>query len=388
MSAIKVRYTNTFDIVSLHNKILDILCDGSSEHIAIIKKLELIESRLNKSESMVELKQLNIDKMYLSKEAARTNPSELIKKYTFETRDYLDEFVRLPKTSALIDVMSFDHMRMSPIDIRREKIVDIYISIAAKYVKLDIDKKVQVHLNDICIECQANLVGTKTSSSGSKICSCGVENPSAKALITPPKEYIVWGNFLKIFKRSIGDIDIKPIDLIMKDLDSLAASEKEPPGNYYRQLPPDKYGFKKDTSVSSLCNKLSILGYSDYYKGYAYIGHMYYGWSLRTHLKLRILELERNFKAKQDVWDNMSIDEKEGNSSISNPYRLCRELQHLGEHCRLRDFNVSTKRKTLEKYDRVYKRMCIGAGFRFPHYIEEESYSSEDCSTVSSSDSE
>jgi hypothetical protein len=322
--------------------------------------------------------------MYSTEKLETCKKEKLLVKYLKETKDYLIEYGKIPTTIALVDVMSFDHMKISPIDLKREKIVDAYISIARKYVKMDVEKIVKVNMDDICFSCHLDLVSVKTSSSGLKICPCGAENEVAKPIIVPPKEYIVWINFHKTFTRDMGEKKVEVIDLIMSDLDAQAKMDGKPIGDYYRNLPLNKYGFKKGTSVAILCSNLSKLGYTEHYKNYAYIGHKQYGWTLRTHLKSRVSEMERNFKAKQDVWDTMTPDEKEGNSSISNNYRLCREYQHLGEKCRLRDFNVSGKRETIEKYDRVYKKMCIGAGFKFPHY--EEVFSSEESSEESDDD--
>ena len=382
MNPIKVKYSNNYDIISLHSKVLETLSKESQEYVSLTKELEALEKKLLSFGSMAELKQLNINKMYLVSKLKECNKETLLSKYLSESESYLIEYGKIPTTVAVVDVMSFDHMKISPADQKREKIVDAYISIAGKYFKLDVTKVVRTSMDNICSNCHLDLVGIKTSSSGIKICSCGAENEVAKPVIIAPKEYLVWGNFLKTFKRNIGDIKVKIIDLITSDLDAQAEMDGKPTGEYYRSLPLDKYGFKKGTSVSLLCSKLSQLGYAEYYKSYAYIGHKQYGWALRTYLKSRIDELESNFKAKQDVWDSMSPDAKEGNSSISNPYRLCREYQHLGVKCRLRDFNVSDKRETIEKYDRVYKKMCIGAGFKFPHY--ENISSSEEDSSIDS----
>ena len=369
-NGIKIKYCNNYDIVSIHKKVLKTFECQSLEYLSAKCELKQIEDGIFNSTSVTETRQLKISKLYVMEKLERCNSDTLLKKYTVEASSYIAEYLKMPKTVTTVDAMNFDHMKSTVIDIKREKIVDAYLAIASKYIKLTITKIQRSCIQDICSSCCSDLIEIRPTPSGVKICYCGQENEMPKSSIIHPKDYVVWGNFVKTFKRNIGDVDIKIIDLILSDLDAYAEMNDKPTGEYYRSLPLDNYGFKKGTSVAILCSQLGELGYTGYYDNYAYIGHRQYGWALRTHLRLRIDELKHNFNSKQAIWDKMSPGEKEGDSSICNNYRLCREYQHLGERCRLRDFNVSCKRKTIEKYDRVYKKMCERAGFKFPHYVE------------------
>lgn len=376
MEVIKVKYSVDYDIIKLNSRIISILSEPSDENLSAKKELTKISKKLSTAGSVSKIKSLMSNKEYIEENISKTDPVFLLGKYKRETSEYLAEYSKLPKKTTVVDAMGFDRSKPSSVDIRREKLVDSYISIAKKYVKLDVVKSVNTFVVDICSSCKKDLSEVKSSLAGVKICPCGFETEPFRSTIVPPKDYFVWGNFLKTFNRNVGEVEIKIIDLILSDLDTQATMLKEPIGEYYRNLPLNEYGYKDGTSVDSLCVKLGELGYSKYFDNYAFIGHKQYGWRLKTHLKSRVDEIKHNFEAKQAVWDNMSYDEKEGDSSISNQYRLCRELQHIGERCRLRDFNVSRKKETIERYNRVYRKMCIGAGFAFPHY-KDDSYSSD-----------
>jgi hypothetical protein len=336
-----------------------------------IKELEHKEASINKSiancDVIVELRNLHISKTNITNHLNDLRDRVPLKKYIDQTSKLLEIYKETPIEDKIIDVINNTQQELTPLEILKEKTVDAYFEIASSFVPMTINKeninKID-HTNNVCLTCGESLHGCNISFSGLLICGeCGSNNKSSKPVSSAAKEYDVCGNLLKAHKRYTGTAPIKfDIKVMMEDLDDYFTSQGKKPGSYYRALPLNEDGRKDDTSQDILCLALKEIGYGIYYKDYMYIGHHYYGWKLHN---LRHLEdvMIRNFRAKQEVWNSMSIEERGGQSSLSTQYRLCREYQHAGHKCKLKDFKVSKKKKTIARYDKAYANMCKKAGF-------------------------
>lgn len=357
MDPIIVHFSANYNILALHDEIAKRLSNTGGDG-ALVKELEAVEDALACVSTVSEMQRLKVRKASIEKQLNKISSNQRLLTYTREVKDYLVMYSSLPAA------------RTSSDGAKRIGVVGSYLDIASKYVTLEVLNKSAAQVDMTCAGCGTDLSAVTPSSRGARMCACGVELLGAKPVITAPREYEVWVNFLKTFKRHLGDITVSNISSVVNDLDKHAVANDEPTGDYYRNLPLDKYGMKEGTSPSDLDYKLTRSGHTSCLDGYMYIGHVYYGWTLHTYLGCRVPEMEQNFKAKQDEWDKMTVNEREGSSSISNQYRLCRELQHIGFKCRLRDFNVSCNKNTTQRYDRVYGLMCKRAGFTFPHFDE------------------
>lgn len=371
MNPLIVHFRPDLDIKALHKKVLERIRAGSPDAALKCKELETIDKAIRASMSMSEIKHLKIRRMYTQRQVDKLDCGSALKCYTLEAMEYVKTAPAAPS-----DVDAIPSVYSRDIE-KRSRFVSGYLQVVSKYVAIEIVGMPADNNESKCVGCGDDLSHVKSSTRGSKVCRCGVETQGSKAMIAAPKEYYVWGNFLKSFQREVGDIIVPNVRDIMTILDNDALSRDEKPGIYYRSLPLDEYGFKEGTSAIDLEARLTRTNQTVHLDSYAYIGHMYYGWMLRKHLKPRLKELENNFKVKQEVWNSMSVSEREASSSICNKYRMCREFQHIGERCRLRDFGISGNKTTIEKYDRVYKVMCEKAGFSFPHCVEENEADAE-----------
>ena len=274
----------------------------------------------------------------------------------------------MPLLDQVIDTGNASHSVASPSELARERTVALYMALleSLRLPTITITKE-KIEIKDkvgLCALCNASLYGCVPLLSGYLICPmCGSSN-KPKSSATSSKGYDALSNLLKTFKRYICVIEPKcDIEDVKAKLDEYFLAKGEKGGAHYRTIPLDERGRKAGTSIDGLCLALKMLGHDDLYRHYMYVGHHYYGWKIPNlkHLEEVII---RNFRAKQEVWDNdMTETEKGGQSNICAEYRLCRECQHAGYDCDLTDFKVSRKPRTLEKYDNGYAVMCRRSGF-------------------------
>lgn len=251
---------------------------------------------------------------------------------------------------------------------RVEWLANEYLSLASQHISLKASKE-RRSASRQCSYCGADIGLAPTDGAGIKACrnpQCGFDNNIVKTLSASPKEYDVWGNFMKAYKRFTGVTKLNNIATIMQDLDRYFIAEGKPAGEYYRRLPVNEIGRKNGTSHEVILKAFEHLGYETYYKNYMYVCHRYYGWELPS-LDHLLGAMEDNFKRKQEVWKRISGRDRQGKSSPPTEIRLCMELNHVGYKCDISWFNVTDRPETLEKHFTTYMIMYQDAGFELPH---------------------
>jgi len=376
-----IEYSTSYDILSVDAMVKAKLDAETNDLPMLREEIEIIDIEISRARIISTRRTLEQQRLNIMDRVNNITQSISKKKYILDTKSILESFLLLDasesnRSDTPIDAMNVSNNMQSENERSIEKLVDSYLAVAVKYIDIIIDKTVVSHTNNICMFCGQSLVGGKTLSTGTILCpneSCGGENKYMSSIQLPPKEYDTWKNLYKAHCRHMGKAQIKfNIDIMMKDLDdyfTLVCDPPKPPGEYYRSLPLDTDGKKAGTSHYILCDALKVIGYQQFYKDYMYVCNVYYGWKLPELSKLEPV-MESNFRLKQDEWDNMTVEERGGKSALATGYRLCREYQHAGFNCTLDDFRVSSRRATLDRYDKAYKMMCVRAGFKFPHILQ------------------
>jgi len=369
---LEVAYSTDYNIVELDRRITKLLTHTKQEVDDVNEELRLLQSEIDIATSVVSLKHLQARQKKLETRYDDLVTNKRQESYKNRTSEYLSIYADMHNDAKRIDATRLDSYKLTDEEKKKERVVDQYLSIAASFVEMKITKQT-LNIIDECSQCGASLYGVLVSESGHRICpnpTCEVDNHLTKIQGLPPKEYDPYKNFLKAHKRYIGGnkgvFSTELLETLMSDLDSYFTQKGEKDGAYYRALPLNERGRKDGTSHEAICKAFKQLGYEYFYKYYMYICHVYYGWNLPDLAGLEE-QIERNFRAKQEIWDSMSSDERGGQSSLSTQYRLCREYQHVGYECDLSEFKVSRKIKTVSRYDRAYSIMCTRSGFKFPH---------------------
>ena len=342
----------TSNIFSVHDEVIANFKHRASSLPDLEQRLLDLGEEIDRSLSVPNIKRLEIEHKTVSLKMHAIVSGEEEKQYRQTATMLLGKHSRLSRAG---DVAGADRASTE------------YLAIASKYVTIRV-KKERKRPSITCVYCGADISLVAANSVGVRICTsqgCGFDNAPPKSSLSS-KEYDVWGNFLKAYKRFTGAIKVRNIGIVMQDLDKYFVLQGRPAGAYYRSLPVNDVGQKDGTSRDDIFKAFSDLKYRTYYKNYMYVCHEYYGWLLPS-LDHLLPVIKNNFDLKQEVWRAMVERENRGQSSLPTEFRLCMELNHAGYECDVSQFKVSDKMETLERYYSTYQAMCTGAGFKFPH---------------------
>ncbi len=363
-----VESISSCDILHIDKRIKDKFIQQKTEIPMLNQEIAQLNDEITHVRLISRLRDLESRKSYIIRKMSDINLDIEVKKYINATQYIIEAYLAIGNVPSIIDAMSSSSLIMNTEERRLEKLVDSYLKIASEYIYVIIEVGPSKYIADDCSLCGQSLIGTKMMTTGARIClndSCRGENRFQGSTQMPPKEYDTWKNLLKAHYRYTGKAAVKfNVDVIMGDLDIYFTSIGGHDGQYYRSMPVNKFGRKDGTSHEDICNAFKKLGYAQFYKDYMYVCRKYYGWILPDLAHLESI-MEVNFRRKQEEWDKMTIEERGGKSALATGYRLCREYQHAGFHCTLDEFKVSSKKITLNRYDRAYNIMCTRAGFKF-----------------------
>jgi len=340
-------------VQQIHQQVLLSFAAQRSTLPELVKRVAVLDERIEKSMSVSDIKSMEIERSHAQREIKDISEGNSERYYQERANKLLGRHSMLA---------SDDHSG------RAERLSNDYLCLASQYVSIRTSKEKR-SMSRQCSYCGADIGLTPTDGAGVKACrnpACGFENNVVKTLSASPKEYDVWGNFMKAYRRFTGATKLNNIAMVMQDLDRYFAAEKKPSGEYYRRLPLNEIGRKDGTSHETILKAFEFLGYETYYKNYMYVCHRYYGWELPS-LDHLLGAMEENFKRKQEVWKRIAGRDRQGKSSIPTEIRLCMELNHVGYRCDISWFNVTDRPETLEKHFTTYLIMYQGAGFELPH---------------------
>lgn len=367
--SLAITYSGDYDILSLDPVVRQLISDHIAKSIKELEvKLQQIQERIDSCCVVIEIRELNMAKVDITAKLTMLQSNALLNRYVSASVPLLMSYRDMPLTDRVIDIGNISHSVATASELARERTVSLYMGLLEGLrlptITVTKEKMESKDKTGACTVCNVSLFGCTPLLSGHILCSaCGSSNKPKSSTISS-KGYDALSNLLKTFKRYICVIEPKcDIEDVKAKLDDYFLEKGEKDGAYYRALPLDERGRKEGTSIDGLCFALKMKGYDDLYRHYMYVGHHYYGWKIHDlkHLEEAIV---RNFRLKQQVWDNkMTEAEKGGQSNICAEYRVCRECQHAGHECDLMDFKVSRKPRTLEKYDNAYAIMCRRSGF-------------------------
>lgn len=368
-----ISYSSDYNIVDLDKRIQKTLeVNTKKKEDNVNKKLQSIEEEYLVVCDIFRLRDLASLKESALKEREKILKNKILSDYNKQTSDIISAYSSLSSGSYI----SRSNAR------RKEDLVNKYLEISSKFIDMSIERiREEEEEVDECPLCKTSLSEVQISISGLKTCpnpTCCLEEKIYRPVTVPPKEYDTWNNLLKEHKRFMGAAPTNiNIEKVMADLDGYFVKKGRPPGKHYRSLPCNEEGEKEGTCHQDIYLALKELKYVQYYKYHRYLCMMYYGWVL-PDLSYLVETMEKNYRAKQEVWKQLNIKERGGKSTISTPFRLCMEYQHAGCKISLSKFKITGKKKTINRYIKSYSRLCNLAGYTFPHYVCDKALTDED----------
>lgn len=345
--------TAPLTVEQIHQQVLDSFTARKMLLPQLHERALVLEERIQESMSVSDIKSIDIELSHVLAEIKDATEAHSEQCYVKDAERLLSRYHML---------ITAGHKE------RAERLHNDYMCLASQHIVIK-TRREKRGTSQNCAYCGTDISMSPADTAGVKSCrnpQCGFDNDTTKTLSISPKEYDVWGNFLKAYRRFTGATKLDNVAIVMQDLDRYFAAEGKPLGEYYRGQPLDEVGRKKGTSHSAVLKAFEQLGYEAYYKNYMYVCHRYYGWDLpcTDHL---LPAMESNFKSKQEVWKRIAGKGRQGKSSLPTELRLCMELNHAGYKCDLSWFNVTDRPETLEKHLTTYLIMYQGAGFDLPH---------------------
>lgn len=177
-------------------------------------------------------------------------------------------------------------------------------------------------------------------------------------------------NFISALEDYLG---IKNVDMnktLITNLDKYFKSKMMLTGKQIKKLPLNPDGTRGTTKVEIMRKALTDLHEKSQMKNVHSIARNYWGWSKPKQSHLRNIIIEDYIKT-QNVYNSIPISERKRKSSLGTEYRLWRHLQLRNYPCDKSDFKISKSDDSLILHDKLWKRMCEGAGDPDIYYIDD-----------------
>lgn len=310
----------------------------------------------------------------LSEEIRDIESGEKLRKYNERVYDIIREY---KKYNNVVKVISFDITgnddNCTELDEKAKckvELIDKYLDIASEYLTLNITKINKVK-NDVCNDCGTSLAKIEVCNEGTLRCpECYTEHDvlilhklskdSARINTnTNGTEDDSIDNFLHALTRYQGLQLDKPEDSLYDLLDNYFIKNGRSSGDKIKSLPLNNRGRRGDTNHKMLWNALSNINRSEYYEHVNLIGHVYWGWELPDVSYLRDSIIEK-YNKTQNVFYQISPEERGRNSSLGTQYRLWRHLQLEGHECYMDEFKIAENSESLRIHNKLWKLMCEG----------------------------
>lgn len=351
-------YTDDYDIIYVHEIIIDTLSQEKKNLPEMYKELELLkkaESKIqtfnDKNETLAAIDILNQKIQMIINDQKITSYKEVATPLVQKYMDY----------------------KLNGEYQEKIKIIDKYIKHAKKYI--DIQVKRQIKSKKSCLKCNHDLEYDDVSTDGILRCSeCRNEHQVITTLKhvdhskTNTSLENDMENFIKALNRYQG-LQSNPPKALYAKLDTYFSERGLPSAEYIRSLPYNDRGKKGNVNKEMLYAALSSIGYSSYYEDVNLIGHIYWDWKLPdlTLLKDTII---RHYLITQKSFYKIPLEIRDRISSLGTSYRLWKHLELVGVPVYQDDFKIAENPKSINNHKRLWKLMCENADDDEIYYID------------------
>lgn len=251
----------------------------------------------------------------------------------------------------------------------RLDIIDRYLRIAKKYIKIEIEKIMDNKF--YCQECLADLDELKENKEGLYICPyCNTLNQTLLLNSYSRDLFLSSGsanedvmNFIKVLDKFEGKNYPHPPDKVYDDLDNYFKSVKFMDRETILNLPLNDQGRKDGTSKKILLVALEKTGNNAYYEEVNYVAYRYWGWKLPDIRKYR-QQLINDYQETQKVWKRIRhlFDRR---ASLGTQFRLYVQLKAIGYDVKQEDFKIQDSTDSLRIHNEAWRMMCEETNIKY-----------------------
>ncbi len=347
-SRIPSKIDESYDILSIHQIILDLLEKNYGD-------IDKLESRLKKLEWIRDNTEDDIEKIDAKKEIFRikkkienTRNKKEIEAYKVKTKDLIESYKSIKSS-----VKSFVYVDENPCEADQEKknIYNRYLIIARNYIQIDACKQKSKKL--VCQECRGSDFDTIDDNfyacRNCKICIQLMDDSHSykdidRLNLSSRYTYTKKGHFKEAIDKFQGlqntNIDQKVYDTIRKE--------------------------QKKYNISNLTKEhirlfLSENGYSKHYEDSTLIYSTLTG-TKSPDISMYETELLSKFEQAEAVYEK--VKDPDRTNSLNVYYKLMKLLQIVGYVCKIEDFDIM-KRDKITEHDETWEKICQYLGWPF-----------------------
>lgn len=371
-------YVNDYNILSAHNEVVKIIKSKG-------KLLPILKSQLANEEKKIHPYQTYIERRTslntiknIQKQIDNIEQDVTLNNYIRESKPILDSYAiigplikRVKFFSGTQESASGSSGSLNPSGDQAEsgriKLISQYLTIAKKYVKIDVIRVTPT--NDLCFNCNFDIKNVAIDDFGICKCpNCDVEREkiyyfqndhSGDSSQISRTDYLDRDNFRKALERYQGKQPNKLPITLYDELDKYFAKIGRPIGRQIKMSPLNDRGRRADTDIGMMHTALQEIGRSNLYEDTNLICYHYWGWKLPdvSHLEEVIM---RDYDKTQEVYHR--ILDRERSSSLGTQYRLYGHLRNRGWTCYIDEFKIAKMSESIEYHEKMFKIMCDECG--------------------------
>jgi len=382
-------YTYNYDIFSIHVRIMTKFEKNKLKISDMEKNLENLSKKLLIPQTILCYNSIKKSMESIKDEIKSIQNNTLRDFYLKESFELLQEFQKI-KFSGIgtisIDIMDRNGVVSDEIssEIKNKiRIIEDYIEIAEKYIKINIIRKIP--RENKCINCGERIIEDfllPTEDLVQKCSSCDVEfttlsfyknnKENTKSLTSfSMKEDKSIENFMKAFMKYQGLHEEKPPENLYIELEKYFISMGLPTGSEIKKLPLNKRKRRGNTNHKTIHTALAALGgiYTKYYEDTNYIGHIYFGWELPNFIDQIELCIEI-YNETQSLYYDIPVEDRDRDSSLGTQFRLFKTLQLVGYECYEDEFKIADNLESKRNHYRLWKMICNKSTNPLIYYID------------------
>lgn len=345
-------YTHDYDIIFTHGRILGSLKNEKIYQVAELKmRFNVLFKKLDQKLEFIKLKRIISDLKSIVREVKEILSGKRIQSYTEEVYPWLIAY-----NSVKDNEISEDDGRIH--------IIESFFDVARNYCEVDVIR-IKEDVENTCPNCDEIL----TQDFEEESCpNCGTEIETLP-FIPPPQlqrqESQSSDDSIENYKKVLDyyqckNIHIKNLDQLIEELDEFFTSiNKNLSRENILKNPLDEYGIRVGTSHEMILNALENIKRTIYNKYVYYIGHVYWGWTVRDVSDQEELILEI-YTLTQNVYNKIPIEQRKRSSALGTSFRNFKILEMIGHKCRAREFKMAENDNSYELHMELWKIMCEG----------------------------
>lgn len=361
-------YTNDYNILKLHNSIVEIIAQRRGQREEEINtELLNLSSQLKKKTKPIEIKPLLAKYKKLKEERAALPELSDLDDYNNEVQPLLAEYDKLGPKRTIVNIDDSNVEEINELDSEHQyrlMIIARFLKIANRYVDLNIYR--EVTNNDLCPNCNIKLDDEEEDDNGYLSCPvCMIQIPifyNSSSLTDENIKTVKKGNYYnkETFYDELrciqGKEDTRLPDNYKQELTEYFINMHNPPiEDIVKQSPLLPDGTREGTSRRMMLKALEAIGMNKYYKNVYKICYEYWGWELWDFDDDFEQQILRDYDISQDAILKVPTNKK---SAMNCQYHLHWLLRVNGVDCRPTQFKIPKTDDILDDYERRRKHAC------------------------------